>query len=87
MSIPDEAVEAAAKRLWRNSSLARKTCEAWEGLDAHEQSKYRADAAEALDAAAPHILKDISKARKGDLFRFTWAQRAWLRHNPYRSQA
>ena len=49
------------------------------GHDSHEAA-IRA----ILEASAPHILKDISKARKGDLFRFTWAQRAWLRHNPYR---
>lgn len=69
MNINDEAVDAAAEFL---------------PLTFSSSPTGRAQLRAALEAAAPHMLNDISKARKGDLFRFTWAQRAWLRHNPYR---
>lgn len=32
-----------------------------------------------LEAAAPHMLAGLADSRDGDLFRFTWAQREWLR--------
>lgn len=70
MNINDEAVDAASEFL--PSPYGSST-------------QGRAQLRAALEAAAPHILKDVSNARKGGLRRFTWAQRAWMRHNPYRT--
>ena len=53
--IPDEAVEAAAKRAYLDSAVGRRTCEAWEGLDPLEQATYRLYATDILTAAAPFI--------------------------------
>jgi len=53
--ITDEAVEAAARRLWLDSALGRKTCEAWEALGEREQRTYLIDARAALEAAVPHL--------------------------------
>lgn len=81
MSVPEAAVLAAAEAMHGLTGAGP-----WATLDERAREYRVLEARGALESAAPHILKDISKARKGDLFRFTWAQRAWLRHNPYRSE-
>jgi hypothetical protein len=43
-------------------------------------------AREILESAAPYMLASVAEEREGGLFRFTLAQRGWLRSDPYRSQ-
>jgi hypothetical protein len=65
--IPDEAVDAAAKAVWERG----------ETIQTHE---YATEIARlALEAAAPHLVASLADEREGDLFRFTLAQREWLR--------
>lgn len=72
--IPAQAVEAAAKALWRRGRV-----DPWEDARDYITAEFREDALIALEAAAPYILSDLADSRDGDLFRFTWAQREWLR--------
>lgn len=72
--IPAEAVEAAAKM-----SHYIETGEQWETLAPERQRELLSKTYSILEAAAPYMLAGVADSRDGDLFRFTWAQREWLR--------
>jgi len=77
--IPAEAVEAAAKASWEKSNS-----DPWISGDADDlrwadRRAYLDDAKVMLEAAAPHMLAALADSRDGELFRFPWAQREWLR--------
>lgn len=77
MSIPNEAVEAAKEAMLSKDgkNLPGEDWEAWQLRLAKM----------ALEAAAPYLLKELADSRvavdgvAGELFRFTWEQREWLR--------
>ena len=66
--IPDAAVEAALTAIFPKGPISEFSRTTWERT-----------VKEILEAAAPHMLAALADSRDGELFRFTWAQREWLR--------
>lgn len=82
--IPAEAVEAAAKAMyphaWDDTTIPFIAHgESLADGRARVQRLARESALAGLEAAAPYMLAALADSRDGDLFRFTWAQREWLR--------
>jgi hypothetical protein len=82
VNISDEAVEAAAEWLPHSGDCEvrpDRDCTCWHPRLALMRAS--------LEAAAPHMLASVADEREGDLFRFTLAQREWLRSNTHRAQS
>lgn len=66
MEIPSEAVEAVAKELLR---IVRPAHPNWDEWTEDGQDMYRSQAIELLEAAAPHMLKDMRRMTEVELAR------------------
>lgn len=82
--INDEAVEAAAKALFRVHPVS-KGAFPWDSQpEGRIKQQFRADARKALEAAAPHMLAEAQEAAYSEGFENGTGEVPWA--NPYRSQ-
>ena len=78
--IPEAAVEAAARAVAYEDGADYDAMLAYDAkVPGHKDNGYLIAGRNILEAAAPHMLASVADEREGDLFRFTLAQREWLR--------